>query len=314
MTSRITVVIPCYNAESHIACAVESVLRQTRAPDEIIVVDDHSTDRTVDVVSRFPVRLISLEANSGHAVARNVGIEAASGQLIAWLDADDYWEDNHLEVVAGLLDTYSDAAVACSSVRFVGSRSGQWITTFGENGPVDVFRECLRGTIVPAMSAITRRDALLRVGGFNGAIRVAPDYDLWLRLALDHLFVSTSRITANYRRWSEGQISAHPWRQGLSVLNSRLAMAAHLRSCGRSELAAEADRLSLSHWDSEMWRAWSCGNMAYLRTLLGLRKRMPSTTSTYSRMCRRAWMTPWLARVAQSAMSIRTRLSSRAVT
>jgi glycosyltransferase involved in cell wall biosynthesis len=311
MTSRITVVIPCYNAESHIACALESVLRQTRAPDEIIVVDDHSTDRTVDVVSRFPVRLISLEANSGHAVARNVGIEAASGQLIAWLDADDYWEDNHLEVVAGLLDTYSDAAVACSSVRFVGSRSGQWITTFGENGPVDVFRECLRGTIVPAMSAITRRDALLRVGGFNGAIRVAPDYDLWLRLALEHLFVSTSRITANYR-WSDGQISARPWRQGLSVLDSRLAMAAHLRSCGRSELAAEADRLSLSHWDCEMWNAWSGGNMSYLRALLRLRKRMPSSTETYARMRRRSWMGPWLARLAQSVMSICNRASSRA--
>jgi len=306
--NRISVVIPSYNAEAFIACALESVLRQTRAADEIIVVDDHSSDRTVEIAAKFPVRLIASEANSGHAAARNVGIAAANGDVIAWLDADDYWEPNHLEVVVGLLDRYSDAAVACSSVRFVGSRSGQWTTSFGERGPANVFKECLRGTLVPAMSAVTRRESLLRVGGFNGAIRVAPDFDLWLRMSLEHLFVSTSQVTSNYR-WSEGQISAHPWRQQLSILKSRASMAAHLRSCGRNDLASEADRESLSHWDREMWGAWKCGDIAYLRRLLELREVMPARTVTYSRMRRRSWMSPWLAKVAQSAMSFRTHVS-----
>src|SRR4051794_6385105 len=113
----ITAIIPCYNAEPFLAEAIESVLCQTRPVGEIIVVDDCSTDESVRVASRYGVKLLRTGCNSGHATARNLGIAAAQGELIAWLDADDRWEPHHCETVCGLLDRFPEAAVAYSAVQ-----------------------------------------------------------------------------------------------------------------------------------------------------------------------------------------------------
>lgn len=95
----ISVVIPAYNCEKHIKRALDSVLAQTRRPDEIIVVDDGSTDRTAEIADSFgsKIKLIKQE-NAGASVARNTGIQAATGQWIAFLDADDEWLPEKLQI------------------------------------------------------------------------------------------------------------------------------------------------------------------------------------------------------------------------
>src|SRR5690606_20310781 len=105
------------------------------------------------------------------------------------LDADDYWEPNHCEVVCGLLDRFPEAAVAYSRVRFFGALNGVWNAPVFPH-PSDAFWDCVPCTIVPAMSAVTRRDPLLAIGGFDAGFRVAPDFDLWLRLSRVVKFVS----------------------------------------------------------------------------------------------------------------------------
>lgn len=95
----ISVIIAAYNAESLLSTALESVLVQTVQPEEIVVVDDASTDYTVKLAQTFPrVRTISLDKNVGQAAALNVGILNTTGAVIAFLDADDVWTPNKLEV------------------------------------------------------------------------------------------------------------------------------------------------------------------------------------------------------------------------
>lgn len=98
---KISVVIPAYNSETMIIDCLDSIADQTYKPYEIIVVDDGSTDRTVDLVegySRFPVKLIKSEKNGGGQVARNIGIKAAQGEWIAFNDSDDIWLPDKLSI------------------------------------------------------------------------------------------------------------------------------------------------------------------------------------------------------------------------
>ena len=99
MSITVSAVIPAYNAGKYVGRAIESVLAQTRKADEIIVVDDGSTDDTAEVVERFgdAVRFIRQE-NAGASFARNTGIEAATSDWIAFLDADDEWLPNKLKL------------------------------------------------------------------------------------------------------------------------------------------------------------------------------------------------------------------------
>src|SRR5262245_29244714 len=188
---KISVIIPTYNAEPFLGDALRSVFAQTRQPDEVLVVDDCSTDRSRDVARTFPVTLLSTQHNSGHAAARNLGIAAATGDVLVWIDADDLFEPNHIDVVCGLLETYSDAHVSFSGVRYFGARTELWTNFPCSAGPRRIFRECFERTVVPAISAATRRDALISVGGFDESIRIAPDFDFWLRLSRQYQFVST---------------------------------------------------------------------------------------------------------------------------
>jgi len=99
MNNKISVIIPVFNTEKYLAEAIESVLSQTLKPTEIIVVDDGSTDKSIEVARQFEplVRIIS-QVNKGAGAARNTGIQEASGDFLAFLDADDFWTENKLEL------------------------------------------------------------------------------------------------------------------------------------------------------------------------------------------------------------------------
>src|ERR1700675_1360019 len=85
---KVFVYIPCYNAASYLECSLTGLLNQTRPPDEILIIDDGSSDNSVEVASRFPVKVIRHEKNKGLAAARNTAFRAARNELVASLDAD----------------------------------------------------------------------------------------------------------------------------------------------------------------------------------------------------------------------------------
>lgn len=109
--AAISVVIPLYNGAAYIERSIHSVLAQTVLPAEILVIDDGSTDNGAALVMQknYPlVRLIS-QANAGVSAARNKGISESRYEYVAFLDADDQWTDNHLEIIAGLIRNIPDA-------------------------------------------------------------------------------------------------------------------------------------------------------------------------------------------------------------
>ena len=116
MTS-ISVVIPLYNKERYIHRAVESVLSQKIAPDEVIIVDDGSTDggaREVKKISDFRIRLVQ-QSNSGECAARNRGIDEARNELVAFLDADDEWKPDFLAQIHRLMNNFPDCCLLYTS-------------------------------------------------------------------------------------------------------------------------------------------------------------------------------------------------------
>jgi glycosyltransferase involved in cell wall biosynthesis len=215
--NRLTVsaVIPAYNAASFIGEALGSVFEQTRVPDEIIVVDDCSTDNTVQIVRSFAdkrVKLLSTPKNSGSAIARNLAIQAATGDLIALLDADDIWLPDHCATVARLLEQCSEAALAFSLTEAFGDNRWNWPLYIDPNQPVWCFWECLRRTIVPQMNIVARRAALLDIGGYRPELRQTQDFDLCLRLSFKYRFICSDQVTTRYRRHTGSITARNPFK------------------------------------------------------------------------------------------------------
>jgi glycosyltransferase involved in cell wall biosynthesis len=113
-STRISVIIPVFNGQRYLSEAITSVLSQTYAPLEIIVVDDGSTDATAEIVRRFgPAVQYHHQANQGPAVARNLGVLIASGEMLAFLDADDFWHVEKISKQVSLLVAQGDGYVTC---------------------------------------------------------------------------------------------------------------------------------------------------------------------------------------------------------
>src|SRR3569833_869159 len=173
MSVGISVVISAFNAAAVIEEALRSVLNQTRTPLEIIVVDDGSTDCTAARVSSFGtrVRLIA-QANAGPSAARNTGTRAATGDYVAYLDADDAFVKNRLEILGGLLDRNPDIAFAwANEARWDGHRelsllNPPTLVTVGERLTMEDF---LRSNLMTT-HILARRSVLLEHGGWNEAI------------------------------------------------------------------------------------------------------------------------------------------------
>jgi cellulose synthase/poly-beta-1,6-N-acetylglucosamine synthase-like glycosyltransferase len=196
-TPRISVVIPTYNYGCYLRRAVESALAQIYPPFEIIVVDDGSTDDTRAVASSFgaQVRYI-FQHNRGISCARNTGIGAATGDWIAFLDADDWWLPEKLQRQAEALAHDTEAALvytAAWKVRPDGSQEYCPATAASRIWPQLRYNNCISN----GSSAMVLRKALLAEGGFDETLKACEDWDMWFRLARKYkIAVVTAPVTA----------------------------------------------------------------------------------------------------------------------
>lgn len=183
--ASVSVVIPAYNASATIGNAIRSVLDQTAAPGEIIVVDDGSSDDTAEQVRKFGARVHFMQqANAGAAAARNRGAADATGELLAFLDADDQW---HVEKTARQLEVFSahpDVAICRTRFRMIPVGQAYDSRSHLERRAVRVESNFPKVFVDPYFGTPTvmmRRATFLECRGFDETLETAEDVDLWLR-------------------------------------------------------------------------------------------------------------------------------------
>ncbi|MFQ5351319.1 MAG: glycosyltransferase family 2 protein [Thermoanaerobaculia bacterium] len=179
----VSVVIPTFQRAALLPRALESVRRQTRPADEVIVVDDGSTDGTADLLRRDHPKVRCLRRpNGGVSAARNQGIEAAQGEWIALLDSDDVWRPDKLERQLDALAARPDRLVCHTDEIWVrdGRRVNPGLRHTKHGGRI--FRHCLPLCAISPSAAVIHRSVLAAVGLFDEELPACEDYDLWLRI------------------------------------------------------------------------------------------------------------------------------------
>ena len=225
----VSCVIPVWNCERYLAAAIDSVFNQTgvREALEVVVVDDGSTDRTADVIASFGSRVkTTRQENAGHGAARNTGIRMASGEFIAFLDADDLW---HPDKIRRQLKTLwgGDASPNLHNPRPVALMAFTWLRNF--EGEPPAWETAQSGDSVPAYSSVTalvHRSVFDTVGLFDASLRHGGDRDFFMRAAergigkvmLDEVLVSRRLHESNRSR----HLSANSRAEYLRILKASL--------------------------------------------------------------------------------------------
>lgn len=294
MSLTISVVIPCYNAAEYLVEAVSSVHRQTRPPVEIIVVDDGSTDGSAELAAGLDgVRVLVQRANGGPGAARNVGTAAARGDVIAWLDADDRWEAEHLACLAELLERHPSASVAFSRARQFGERNGEWPRLIPSELALDPFWTALGWCLALPSATAVRRDALLSVGGFDESLRVAEDFELWIRLARrGHLFICSDAVTCEWRQHGGNTETMHYSRAEYEVRH-RLWRAESL-AASDPEYVARLGKALGDIWERRLDDAWHMRSRAVMEFQLSMERFVPDGSDRGRAWRRKAILLPVL--------------------
>ena len=196
-TMTISAVIPAYNSEKYIARAIDSVLAQYCPPNEIIVVDDGSTDQTAQVVRTFGDKVILItQDNTGASAARNAGIKAAASEWIAFLDGDDEWLPGHLQAITALLKrnphlvwaTANYITCSCGEERQAPYIKVEDAERYLKNSDFmdNYFHGVTKGLSGCCDTKVIRKTTLEEAGLFRVGQKKANDLDMWWRIAYRH--------------------------------------------------------------------------------------------------------------------------------
>lgn len=197
---NISAVIPAYNSAAFITDAVRSIQQQTYPIDEIIIVDDGSTDNTEQIVSTLSGRIVSIkQQNQGPSAARNTGIEAAKNEWIAFLDADDQWTPNKIERQLEVLQKHPELVLIAGDMAEI-DKNDQVITESVldkhhlltrfqslDNRPIpNALAELVTKNFIPTGTVLVKKSALQEAGSFNPSIRFGEDLECWAKIAAKH--------------------------------------------------------------------------------------------------------------------------------
>lgn len=234
-------IIPCYNGEKFIAKCIESLLNQTRVPNEILVIDDGSTDNSASIIEKYNVKLIKHETNKGLAEARNTGIKNASGDILIFVDVDAYADPKLIE---SLLEGYSNEKVAGVGGQGIESNIQNvydlWRKLHASQSSGDKIIK--NGGTLWGLSSSFKRNVLIEVGGFDPFYKTnAEDVDIGIRIKnkgyhlvympaakVYHQRTDNFKTLRNlvYRCWYWGETTQR--RNGEKAFN---VFRAHVRAC-----------------------------------------------------------------------------------
>jgi glycosyltransferase involved in cell wall biosynthesis len=226
----VSVVVPLYQKERHVERALRSALGQSRPPEEILVIDDGSTDGGAAVVERIAVERATAERasaerataeggrlrlfrqkNGGISRARNAGIAAARYGHIAFLDADDEWDPGYLEEIEALARLYPEAGLYCTGYRIVqpdGSEASPRLVHVARAARSlipNYFKAAIHGSPVWTSATVVPKRVLDEVGGFAEVAGRGEDLELWSRIALRHRIAFSRLQFAIYHKDSDNR-------------------------------------------------------------------------------------------------------------
>jgi len=260
--TTVSVVIPCHNMSAFVRLAVESVLAQTVPVHEVIVVDDGSNDDPVAALCSIHdprLRTIRREPNGGASVARNLGSELATGDLLAFLDADDTWYASKLERQLARLAAEPLAVGVGTQMHHVGLR-GTPIGITGVEELDDAGLQQVRTADLmpfPVSSLVANRKVVLDVGGFDETLRLAQDLEFLARLATRGPILTVGEPLGAYRMHSESASARyyHAQRRTLRFVRARIAARAAGRELTWDEYVADRPRGSRREWFDDTSRS-----------------------------------------------------------
>ncbi len=185
MSVTVSIIIPAYNSASFIHKAIDSVLTQSFDDYEIIVVNDGSSDNTVECLEWYAGRLqVITQQNGGASTARNTGIAAAKGEFVAFLDADDLWRPNKLEQQVAAMQVCPEWVACYTETSYKADE--ETLSHKVEQSPKLITKNLQQVFLHPYLvtsSFMVRREVLNQVGDFDVGLRTAEDIDLYLRVA-----------------------------------------------------------------------------------------------------------------------------------
>jgi glycosyltransferase involved in cell wall biosynthesis len=197
----ISIIMPCHNSAAHVAASVASALEQTYRDIQLILIDDGSTDNTLDVIRGIEDTRLSIihQDNCGVCAARNRGLAEAKGSFIAFLDSDDNWDPQCLEKLHAALVRDKNAALAYCGWQNLGLPGGRGTPfvppDYEKQGKIEsLYGNCLW----PIHAALTKRTAIEEAGGFDARFITSEDYLLWLKIGVRHKIVLVPEVLAYY--------------------------------------------------------------------------------------------------------------------
>jgi glycosyltransferase involved in cell wall biosynthesis len=212
---KVSVVMTCYKYAHFLPFALDSVLGQTYGNVEAVMVNDGSPDNTDEVMQPYladpRVKYVN-QKNAGQAIAKNNGIRNATGEFIAFLDADDIWELNKLEKQMPLFAD-PEVGIVYSRTRFIDEKN---VVLYDDDALTREYLKPQRGWIAPQLfldnfvpfsATVTRRECFEKVGVFDESFRMGIDWDLWLRMSVPYKYDYVDERLLKYRVGHAGQMS-----------------------------------------------------------------------------------------------------------
>lgn len=252
----VSIVMPAYNVSTYIGDAIESVLRQTFNDWELLIVDDGSTDDSLQTAIRYARRcpriLVMHQQNGGISAARNTALARAAGDIIAILDSDDVWLPDFLESQLQVLQDHPEIDIVTANAWFMGSlRDGQLARPYPDRRPAPDLMNLICDEESVFIMSMFRRRVYETLGGFDESMRSNEDYDFWLRAAVAGFrFHRNDRPLGRYRR-RDDSLSASELRMLRGILRvyqklrpSVLERPAELAALDRQVARFEVERVA----------------------------------------------------------------------
>ena len=205
--ATVSIVIPLYNKGFIIHNTIKSVLEQTFTDFELVIVNDGSTDSSLEIVSQFLDERILLvhQENKGAAAARNLGIEKATSNLIAFLDADDFWYPNHLEELVKLYSDFPNCGMYCNRFQTKIAKNKTLNNSYSYSisddyrGIIpDFFEASLINRVATSSSILVSKQVLLENDCFNTNVSSGQDVELWTKIGIVNLVAINNKNTVIY--------------------------------------------------------------------------------------------------------------------